>query len=861
MDQEQLLSHFEKRYVSRRDMLTRLPLGTQADGLWLQLLGRRKAKAVSLPISDSRGIPCWYCITDKMVEASEKIVETLLKLDCEKNPAPEFTTVSTLEEVFFTSYVEGSQLTLGEAMDFLQNECAPRDAEEQLIANNRMAGSYAAQNLYQPVDSEYIRNLAYILTEGLDNGGGQYRVEDTVEIPFLRGEPFRVPEASLIPERVRELCSLLAESSIHPLIKSGAAQAWALMVRPFPDGNERLGRILSVILLLRAGYAFFGDISLSALIARRGQGYYEAMANIMRSEHEGDLTYFLEYYLQLLSYAVDERAKRMQQREKERLQREMELARSPLLSPIPQEQKEPAEASPGESAGIGLEGEPVSKQMESDNTQAPPGNPNNAPAVPAEDGFFPSASAELDRKPDESVATAAEISLARVRDKLYEQSTGNGNVMKYCCLTLLKVLDSGIREFTAEDIELKCGYSTKQVSNLILHLREKGIIESTGQYSGRKMIYQFNTQLPALEPDDYSTEVLDAIQALRWSSTSKKDRRVGDLLYSCLQKGMIMTTDYARFDDCSKFTGDMLIPEQMGLVERMGVGIYRINRWYIPNDMTITVTQRTILTTLFQNFQNEPFSRDAAVAALRYSKSSVCSRMHQFVIMGIAEFIADSKPCYRLLVNPAENPSLFITKAVDPKELDRPTVEDDAGPSSEQEKIPAFDPPTDWAECSEEVNALLDKLAGSPTSPRDRRVAGMIRSCMKKGVLQRSDYEKQGYSDNVWAKDVPLMEQLGLVRKLSADTYALNRKLGSTVPDLKLTQKKAITAIYEAFGQQSFSSEMIIATLNYSPSYTYASLHKLTLLRVLEQTTTEEGSQYQLLVNPEDHPEFFINAA
>ena len=132
---------------------------------------------------------------------------------------------------------------------------------------------------------------------------------------------------------------------------------------------------------------------------------------------------------------------------------------------------------------------------------------------------------------------------------------------------------------------------------------------------------------------------------------------------------------------------------------------------------------------------------------------------------------------------------------------------------------------------------------------------------MKKGVLQRSDYEKQGYSDNVWAKDVPLMEQLGLVRKLSADTYALNRKLGSSIPDLKLTQKKAITAIYEAFGQQSFSSEMIIATLNYSPSYTYASLHKLTLLRVLEQTTTAEGSQYQLLVNPEDHPEFFIDAA
>ncbi len=50
---------------------------------------------------------------------------------------------------------------------------------------------------------------------------------------------------------------------------------------------------------------------------------------------------------------------------------------------------------------------------------------------------------------------------------------------------------------------------------------------------------------------------------------------------------------------------------------------------------------------------------------------------------------------------------------------------------------------------------------------------------------------------------------------------------------------------------------MFIATLNYSVSYTYASLHKLTLLRILDQRSTEEGSQYQLLVNPEDHPERF----
>ena len=44
---------------------------------------------------------------------------------------------------------------------------------------------------------------------------------------------------------------------------------------------------------------------------------------------------------------------------------------------------------------------------------------------------------------------------------------------------------------------------------------------------------------------------------------------------------------------------------------------------------------------------------------------------------------------------------------------------------------------------------------------------------------------------------------------------------------------------------------MFIATLNYSVSYTYASLHKLTLLRLLDQNIDENGNRYRLVVTPE----------
>ena len=94
--------------------------------------------------------------------------------------------------------------------------------------------------------------------------------------------------------------------------------------------------------------------------------------------------------------------------------------------------------------------------------------------------------------------------------------------------------------------------------------------------------------------------------------------------------------------------------------------------------------------------------------------------------------------------------------------------------------------------------------------------------------------------------------------KSGVTSYYLNKEL---CPELRPTQKKTLTAIYEAFGCDEFSSDMFIATLNYSVSYTYASLHKLTLLRLLDQNIDENGNRYRLVVTPEEKPECFEPAA
>lgn len=363
----------------------------------------------------------------------------------------------TLEEVFFTGYIEGAQITLQAAMDFLTGEQPPRDIEEQLIVNNRMAGSYASENLYRPIDADFMRELIGILTDGMDTGGQDYRFTDETDYISADGERLQFPPPNVIPERVDALCGFLNEQNVHPLIKASIAQAYLIVTRPFPEGNERLGRILSGMILLRSGYSFFSDVSLSALIARRSYAYYEAAANILREENEGDMTYFVEYYLELLSRAVDERRLRIQNAENEVRQAEIEMARTAL--------------SPPSHTG-------------------PPGNMTAARGkeVIAEENEFPDGFHTVSaNEPEQSFdgGNGFEISLARIKDRLYEMIGGKGEISKKCSKVLLKLFDEGVYSFNSEDFVQRCGVSRNSASVFIGHLRERGLIEYGDQSPGR----------------------------------------------------------------------------------------------------------------------------------------------------------------------------------------------------------------------------------------------------------------------------------------------------------------------------------------------------------------------------------------
>ena len=222
------------------------------------------------------------------------------------------------------------QHTAGEGSGFADDDYTKVGATILPTIDDVYAWAEMIGMLYRPLDEGFVRSMAFMLTEEMDNCAEDYRQTDQHPIAAMNTESYEVPPAYSLPDRMNEYYAFLQKPDVHPLIKAAVAQAYLLVTRPFPEGNERLSRMMSAAVLLRCGYDFFRDISISAVIAKESYRYYKCMCEIIRSENGGDLTYFLEYYLELLVRALDARQARLRRREQESLERERELARHPL---------------------------------------------------------------------------------------------------------------------------------------------------------------------------------------------------------------------------------------------------------------------------------------------------------------------------------------------------------------------------------------------------------------------------------------------------------------------------------------------------------------------------------------------------
>ncbi|GGO30037.1 Fic family protein [Deinococcus humi] len=117
---------------------------------------------------------------------------------------------------------------------------------------------------------------------------------------------FEAPAAGRVPNLMDDFLAWLeAEQHLDPVVKAGLAHLHFLTIHPFEDGNGRLARVISDLLLARADRRSERHYSLSRQIQEHQREYYEILERTQR-QHTPDVTAWLRWFLQRVLDATEQ---------------------------------------------------------------------------------------------------------------------------------------------------------------------------------------------------------------------------------------------------------------------------------------------------------------------------------------------------------------------------------------------------------------------------------------------------------------------------------------------------------------------------------------------------------------------------
>ncbi|MBI2021785.1 Fic family protein [Candidatus Daviesbacteria bacterium] len=163
-------------------------------------------------------------------------------------------------------------------------------------------------NRQQSLNKEIIFKLHELTMKGLlvKEKTGQFRPGDVFIVDELgNGKEklrFKGPDASKVTKLVDELLEWLKKTDkekLHPVIKAGIFHSQLVHIHPFSDGNGRVTRLLTTLILYQTGWDFRKVIVLEEFYNRNRQDYYNALAYGWDDHFAdgADLTPWLEYFI------------------------------------------------------------------------------------------------------------------------------------------------------------------------------------------------------------------------------------------------------------------------------------------------------------------------------------------------------------------------------------------------------------------------------------------------------------------------------------------------------------------------------------------------------------------------------------
>jgi Fic family protein len=244
-----------------------------------------------------------FSITNKIlknigsVEASKEIIDHAPLLPYYEK---EFRKDAMVRSVHYGTHIEGNELNLREAEKVIEGQdIAARDRDIQEVLNYRKVVELIGE-VNKKIDESLIFTLHKITVNKIlpFEKSGKYRSNQVVVKNSKTDEvSFRPPAPSDVSSQIRDLLQFVNDpqnQEIHPVLKAGIVHFEFVRIHPFVDGNGRVGRALSMLLLFQEGYDIRRFFSLEEYFDTDATSYYAALQSVTKNNE--DLTQWLEYF-------------------------------------------------------------------------------------------------------------------------------------------------------------------------------------------------------------------------------------------------------------------------------------------------------------------------------------------------------------------------------------------------------------------------------------------------------------------------------------------------------------------------------------------------------------------------------------
>ena len=263
-------------------------------------------------------------IVSYLAQIHEQKGQQNLFIEAHKDALSELLEIAKIQSTEASNRIEGIITTDDRLKKIVRNKTAPRNRNEREIAGYRDVLTTIHENYdYIPVRPGMLLQLHRDLYKFNNPGfGGNYKNSDNIIAEEMQDGTklvrFQPVSAWETPEAVEMLCNefneALKDPDMDPLLLMPVFILDFLCIHPFNDGNGRMSRLLTLLILYRSGYIVGKYISLEKLIADHKESYYEALQDSDAGWHEEENDYlpFARYMLGVIIAAYREFSDRVE---------------------------------------------------------------------------------------------------------------------------------------------------------------------------------------------------------------------------------------------------------------------------------------------------------------------------------------------------------------------------------------------------------------------------------------------------------------------------------------------------------------------------------------------------------------------